>query len=93
MSNEAETDDILQEVFLRVNQHLEQLKDPDRLFPWMFHITRRVIIDYYRSHQRRREVPVGLTTILMSTMLMGLLSRTRMTKWSYPVVFDQCSNG
>lgn len=64
VSNEAETDDILQEVFLRVHQHLEQLKDPDRLLSWMFQITRRVIIDYYRSPQRHREVPVGLTTDL-----------------------------
>ncbi|HSA87329.1 MAG TPA: RNA polymerase sigma factor SigZ [Nitrospira sp.] len=64
VTNETEIDDILQEVFVRVHQHLEQLKDPDRLVSWMFQITRHVIIDYYRSPERRREVPVGLTTDL-----------------------------
>ncbi len=64
VGNEAEADDILQEVFLRAHRHLEQLKDPDRLVSWMFQITRNVIIDYYRSPERRREIPVGLAADL-----------------------------
>jgi RNA polymerase sigma-70 factor, ECF subfamily len=64
VGNEAETDDILQEVFLRAHRHLEQLKNPDRLVSWMFQITRHVIIEYYRSPGRRREIPVGLAADL-----------------------------
>lgn len=64
VNNEAETDDILQEVFLRAHRHLEQLKDPDRLVSWMYQITRNVIIDYYRSPERRREIPIGLAADL-----------------------------
>jgi RNA polymerase sigma-70 factor (ECF subfamily) len=64
VSNEAETDDILQEVFLRVHKHIGELRDPDRLISWMYKVTRHVIIDYYRSAGRRREVPVGLATSL-----------------------------
>jgi RNA polymerase sigma-70 factor, ECF subfamily len=30
----------------------------------MFQITRNVIIDYYRSPERRREIPIGLATEL-----------------------------
>jgi RNA polymerase sigma-70 factor (ECF subfamily) len=62
VSNEAETDDILQEVFLRVHSHIGKLRDPDRLIPWMYQVTRHVIIDYYRAAGRRREVSVGLGT-------------------------------
>lgn len=60
VGNESDTDDILQEVFLRLHLHLDQLKEPDRLLSWVFQITRHVIIDYYRSPSRRREQPVGL---------------------------------
>jgi RNA polymerase sigma-70 factor, ECF subfamily len=60
--NEAETDDLLQEVFLRVHRHMDRLKDPDRMIPWIFQITRNAIIDHYRSPERRRELPVGLAT-------------------------------
>ena len=60
VSNDTEADDILQDVFLRVHQHLDQLQDPDRLVSWIFQITRHVIIDHYRSSERRRESSVGL---------------------------------
>ena len=60
ISNESEIEDILQEVFIRVHKHLDQLKDPDRLVSWVFQITRHVIIDYYRSLERRRELSIGL---------------------------------
>jgi RNA polymerase sigma-70 factor (ECF subfamily) len=58
--NEAQTDDLLQEVFLRVHRHLERLEEPDRMVSWVFRITRNAIIDHYRSAERRREWPAGL---------------------------------
>lgn len=60
VNNDAEADDILQEVFLRVHRHLHRLQDPDRLLSWIFQITRHVIIDHYRSLQKCRESSVGL---------------------------------
>jgi RNA polymerase sigma-70 factor, ECF subfamily len=62
VSNEAEVDDILQEVFLRMHRRLESLKDPRRLGSWMFQITRHAIADYYRVPGSQREVPSGLAT-------------------------------
>ena len=59
VGNEAEADDILQEVFMRVHRHIEQLREPDRLVSWVFQITRHVLIDYYRTPGRRRELPGG----------------------------------
>jgi RNA polymerase sigma-70 factor (ECF subfamily) len=60
VQSESETDDILQEVFLRVHRRLGELKDPDRVISWVFQITRNVIIDHARSLERRREVSSGL---------------------------------
>lgn len=62
VNNDAEADDILQDVFLRVHRRLDQLQDPDRLLSWIFQITRHVIIDHYRSSGRRRESSVGLAS-------------------------------
>ncbi len=60
VSSEAEVEDILQEVFLRMHRRLDGLKDPERLVPWVYQITRHAVVDHYRKAARRREVPVGL---------------------------------
>jgi len=64
VAGEADVEDILQEVFLRMHRRLDGLKDPRRLVPWMFRITRNAIIDHYRSPARRREAPAGLSSDL-----------------------------
>jgi len=62
VAGEADVEDILQEVFLRMHRHLDGLKDPRRMVPWLFRITRNAIIDHYRTAARRREVPAGLSS-------------------------------
>ena len=62
VGNEAETEDLLQEVFLRVHRHAQTLQEPERMVSWVFQITRNAIIDHYRSAERQRELPVGLAT-------------------------------
>lgn len=57
--NEAEVEDLLQEVFVRVHRHVDSIHEPDRMVSWVFQITRNVIVDHYRSAARRRELPVG----------------------------------
>jgi len=64
VANEAEADDILQEVFLRMHRRLNSLKNPQRLVAWVYRITRHAIVDHYRKVERRREVPVGLASDL-----------------------------
>lgn len=61
VANDAEVDDILQEVFLRVHRRLDQLNDPHRMTAWLYQIARNAVIDYYRSPARRRELAVGLS--------------------------------
>jgi RNA polymerase sigma-70 factor (ECF subfamily) len=49
VSNDADADDILQEVFLRVHRHLCCSTDWERPEAWFYQIARNLIIDYYRQ--------------------------------------------
>jgi RNA polymerase sigma-70 factor (ECF subfamily) len=42
-------EDLLQEVFLKIHQHIEALGDVKKLESWIYQITRNAIVDYYRS--------------------------------------------
>lgn len=53
VSDPLVVDDLLQEVYLRIHQHLHSLQDATRLKSWVYQITRNTLIDYYR---RRRDV-------------------------------------
>lgn len=64
VANEAEVEDILQEVFLRMHRKLDSLKDPRRMVSWLFQITRNAITDYYRAPARQCEMPAGLSADL-----------------------------
>ncbi|MCB9796727.1 MAG: sigma-70 family RNA polymerase sigma factor [Alphaproteobacteria bacterium] len=44
-------DDLLQETFVRVHERLPQLRDPERVAPWVYRVARSVLVD-----QGRREV-------------------------------------
>ena len=46
---------VLQEVFLRIHQHIETLKDTKKLESWVYQITRNAIIDSYRRKEKLTE--------------------------------------
>jgi len=48
ISDETTGEDILQEVFLKIHQHIETLNEVKKLESWVYQITRNVIIDEYR---------------------------------------------
>jgi RNA polymerase sigma-70 factor (ECF subfamily) len=52
VSDDNEAEDILQDVFLRVHNHLCCLPPPEKMESWVYQIARNLIIDFYR---RRRE--------------------------------------
>lgn len=58
VTNHADVDDILQDVFIKIQRGVGDLRDEDRLTAWMFRTTQNTIIDYYRSAPRWRERPV-----------------------------------
>ena len=53
VGSEADAEDILQDVFLRIHQHAGGLNRADRLTSWLFQVTRNAIADYYRAPVRR----------------------------------------
>jgi RNA polymerase sigma-70 factor (ECF subfamily) len=59
-NDDMEADDILQEVFIRVHQHLCCLPQPEKLEPWIYQISRNLIVDHYRRRKELVEVPESL---------------------------------
>ena len=53
--NPADAEDVVQRVFLQVHRALPTLRDVDRLPAWLYQMTRRVIIDFYRTPAHTRE--------------------------------------
>jgi RNA polymerase sigma-70 factor (ECF subfamily) len=51
ISDDAASDDILQNVFLKMHTGLASLKDETKLKSWLYQITRNAIIDYFRSQR------------------------------------------
>lgn len=69
VANEAEVDDILQEVFVRMHRRIGSLKDPQRVLSWVYQIARHAIVDHYRKGVSRKEVPSGLAGDMEATGL------------------------
>jgi RNA polymerase sigma-70 factor (ECF subfamily) len=86
VANEAEADDIVQDVWLKMQRGLDGLKDRRRLISWIYQIARHAIIDHYRAPGRRREMPAGLAADLEAYQSSS--SRTPASSvWSWPAVF------
>jgi len=59
VNSNADADDILQDVFLRIHRHAGSLQRGERLVSWLFQVTRNAIADYYRAPVRQRELLAG----------------------------------
>jgi RNA polymerase sigma-70 factor (ECF subfamily) len=53
VGSDADADDILQEVFLRIHRHADTVERQERLVSWLFQVTRNAIADYYGAPVRR----------------------------------------
>jgi RNA polymerase sigma factor (sigma-70 family) len=49
-----DAEDVFQEVFTRVYQHLDQLRDDEAIRPWIAQLTRRLCIDRIRAGSREQ---------------------------------------
>lgn len=50
---EVDTEDVLQDVFVRIQAQLPNLRDADRIDAWIFQIARNVVADAFRKRARR----------------------------------------
>jgi RNA polymerase sigma-70 factor, ECF subfamily len=55
-ASDADADDLLQEVFVRIQKRLPDLREPAKLQGWVYRIARNAVIDYYRT--RKSHVPL-----------------------------------
>src|SRR5512145_2503836 len=60
VSDEAEAEDILQEVFIRAHRVLCCAPMPNRVDSWLFQVARNLIIDHYRRRKELVEIPESL---------------------------------
>lgn len=49
IKDQTTAEDILQDVFIKVYLHIDQLKDTRKLTSWVYQITRNTIADYFRQ--------------------------------------------
>jgi RNA polymerase sigma-70 factor (ECF subfamily) len=54
--SEADADDLLQEVFVKIHNNIEELKDDYKINAWVYRITRNTIADYYRRNYKSIEL-------------------------------------
>lgn len=55
VANEQDAEEILQEVLIKTYTGINTLKDNDKIYKWMYQITRNAIIDYYRKNAKSIE--------------------------------------
>jgi RNA polymerase sigma-70 factor, ECF subfamily len=52
ISNQANAEDMVHDVFIKIHDHIETLEEPDKLTAWIYQIARNSIIDSYRKNQQ-----------------------------------------
>ena len=60
VEDDAEAEDILQEVFIRIHRNLCCQADRDKPESWIYQIARNLIIDHYRKRRTWVELPENL---------------------------------
>lgn len=61
VSNTEDAQDLLQDIFVRIYQQRQTIRDTDRLESWMYQIARNRIIDHYRGRRQWIDLPETLT--------------------------------
>lgn len=58
VSNEADVDDLLQDILLKTYNNLHTIKDYKSIKPWLFQVANHTIIDFYRKKGRNKELDI-----------------------------------
>jgi RNA polymerase sigma-70 factor (ECF subfamily) len=54
-------DDILQDVFIKIQKNIDNLQDAERLESWIYQIVRNAVIDHYKARKKYEDLPETLT--------------------------------
>ena len=63
----ATAEDILQDVFVKLQKRLGEFQDPAKIEGWLFLVARNAVIDHYRTKKPTLEVPESLPVELSAT--------------------------
>ncbi len=50
-------EDLLQDVFLKIHQNINTLRESNKFESWMFQITRNAIVDFYKKRHKESTIP------------------------------------
>lgn len=56
VANEADVDDLLQDILIKTHTHLFTVRDPAALRAWLFQVARNATVDFYRARGRAQAV-------------------------------------
>jgi RNA polymerase sigma-70 factor (ECF subfamily) len=59
VADPQDSEDVLQEVMLRIHRHSDELASADQVVAWVHRIARNAIVDHYRRRAARPELPAG----------------------------------
>ena len=59
VKQEDVADDIVQEVFLRLQLYVSKLRDPGKLDQWLYQVARNAINDHFRQNKRQQDLQVA----------------------------------
>lgn len=60
VADKAATEDILQDVFIKIHMKIGTLRDESKLKPWLYQVTRNRIMDHYRRNKSAMRSPVAM---------------------------------
>jgi len=92
VADPAAAEDILQDVFLRIQKRLDQLKDPAKLETWIYLIARNAVVDHYRTRRETVEVPETMPSERdrLGISLSGAKSRVQRGRAQLKKMLDEC---
>ncbi|SMP13567.1 RNA polymerase sigma factor SigZ [Shimia sagamensis] len=56
VANEADVDDLLQDILIKTHAHLSEVRDPAALRAWLFQVARNATVDFYRARAKAQPV-------------------------------------
>jgi len=56
VKNDRDVDDILQTVFFKIHHSISNLKEADKIYAWVYSITRHALADFYRSRKFESDI-------------------------------------
>lgn len=60
ISDPVAAEDLVQEILVKAYSHLDQLREREKLLPWMYQATRNAIVDYYRRRRPTEKIDESL---------------------------------